>query len=42
MVQPTRFEHVASTFGGQRPATPARGQAAAALQQLVAKLYCRQ
>jgi hypothetical protein len=41
LAHPTRFERVTSSFGGQRSATPARWQAAAALQQLVAKLSCK-
>jgi NADPH:quinone reductase-like Zn-dependent oxidoreductase len=39
VAHPTRFERVTFAFGGQRSATPPRWQAAAALQQLVAKLY---
>src|ERR1700736_3774508 len=41
LAHPTRFERVTFAFGGQRSATPARWQAAAALQQLVAKLSCK-
>jgi hypothetical protein len=41
MAHPTRFERVIFAFGGQRSATPARWQAAAAQQRLVAKLSCK-